>query len=118
MGYCHTPALQPRYSPKWLPSLPWIEETPGWDAYQKLRGAERRGFKRCGRRVLRFSHKEYGTPHAKMYWSRRRLCRKIVESVSFPKMYYSMPINMFFVVKFIENLILRATLVVGELLYE
>jgi hypothetical protein len=28
-----------------------------------------------------------------------RLCRKIVESLSFPKMYYSMPIKMFFVVK-------------------
>jgi hypothetical protein len=26
-------------------------------------------------------------------------CRKIVESLRFPKMYYSMPINMFFIVK-------------------
>jgi hypothetical protein len=34
-----------------------------------------------------------------MHWSQRRWCRKIVESPSFPKMYYSMPINMFFIVK-------------------
>jgi hypothetical protein len=34
-----------------------------------------------------------------MHWSQRRLCRRIVESLSFPKMYYSMPINMFFIVK-------------------
>jgi hypothetical protein len=54
---------------------------------------------RRGGRVLRFRHKEYGTPHAKMHWSQRRLCRKIVDSLSFPKMYYSMPINMFFLVK-------------------
>jgi hypothetical protein len=34
-----------------------------------------------------------------MHWSQRRLCWKIVESLSFPKVYYSMPINMFFIVK-------------------
>jgi hypothetical protein len=34
-----------------------------------------------------------------MHWSQWRLCRKIVENLSFPKMYYSMPINMFFIVK-------------------
>jgi hypothetical protein len=34
-----------------------------------------------------------------MHWSQRRLCPKIWESLSFPKMYYSMPINMFFIVK-------------------
>jgi hypothetical protein len=60
------------------------------DAFQKLRGAERRGFKlpsRHGGKVLRFRHKEDGTPHAKMHWSQRRLCQKIMESLSFPKMY-------------------------------
>jgi hypothetical protein len=44
-------------------------------------------------------HKEDGTPHAKMHWSQGRLCRKIGESLRFPKMYYLMPINMFFIVK-------------------
>jgi hypothetical protein len=34
-----------------------------------------------------------------MHWSQRRLCRKIEASLSFTKMYYSMPINMFFIVK-------------------
>jgi hypothetical protein len=34
-----------------------------------------------------------------MHWSQRRLCRKIGESLSFPKLCYSMPINMFFIVK-------------------
>jgi hypothetical protein len=34
-----------------------------------------------------------------MHWSQRRLCRKIGKSLSFPKMYYSMPINMFIIVK-------------------
>jgi hypothetical protein len=34
-----------------------------------------------------------------MHWSQRRLCRKIGESLSFQKMHYSMPINMFFIVK-------------------
>jgi hypothetical protein len=34
-----------------------------------------------------------------MHLSQRRLCRKIGESLRFPKMYYSMPINMFFIVK-------------------
>jgi hypothetical protein len=34
-----------------------------------------------------------------MHWSQRWLCRKIGESLSFPKMYYSIPINMFFIVK-------------------
>jgi hypothetical protein len=48
---------------------------------------------------VRFRHKEDGTPHAKIHWSQRRLCRKIGESLSFPKLYYSMPINMFFIVK-------------------
>jgi hypothetical protein len=54
---------------------------------------------RLGGRVLRFRHKEDGTPHAKMHLSQRRLCRKIGERLRFPKMYYSMPINMFFIVK-------------------
>jgi hypothetical protein len=34
-----------------------------------------------------------------MHWSQRRLCRKTGESLSVPKLYYSMPINMFFIVK-------------------
>jgi hypothetical protein len=34
-----------------------------------------------------------------MHWSQLRLCRKIGESLSFPKMCYSMPINIFFIVK-------------------
>jgi hypothetical protein len=34
-----------------------------------------------------------------MHWSQWRLCQKIEESLSFPKLYYSMPINMFFIVK-------------------
>jgi hypothetical protein len=34
-----------------------------------------------------------------MHWSQRWLCQKIGESLSFPKMYYSMLINMFFIVK-------------------
>jgi hypothetical protein len=34
-----------------------------------------------------------------MHWSQRRLFQKIGESLSFPKVYYSMPINMFFIVK-------------------
>jgi hypothetical protein len=34
-----------------------------------------------------------------MHWSQRRLCRKIAESLCFPEMYDSMPINMFFIVK-------------------
>jgi hypothetical protein len=34
-----------------------------------------------------------------MHSSQRRLCQKIVKSLSFPKVYYSMPINMFFIVK-------------------
>jgi hypothetical protein len=34
-----------------------------------------------------------------MHWSQRRLCRKTGESLSFPKLYYSMPIKMFFIVK-------------------
>jgi hypothetical protein len=35
-----------------------------------------------------------------MHWSQRRLCRKIVKSLSFPKMtVHSMPINMFFIAK-------------------
>jgi hypothetical protein len=34
-----------------------------------------------------------------MHWSQRRLCRIIGVSLGIPKMYYSMPINMFFIVK-------------------
>jgi hypothetical protein len=34
-----------------------------------------------------------------MHGSQRRLCQKIGESLSFPKLYYLMPINMFFIVK-------------------
>lgn len=30
---------QPRYSPRWLPCLPRIEETNGWDAFEKWTGA-------------------------------------------------------------------------------
>jgi hypothetical protein len=50
---------------------------------------------RRGGRILRFRHKEDGTPHSKMHWSQRWLYRKIGESLSFPKIYYSMPINIF-----------------------
>jgi hypothetical protein len=63
----------------------WIEETPGWDAFQNRRGAPaawRESSATCNNALISTA-----------------IMSKIGESLSFPKMYYSMPINIFFIVK-------------------
>lgn len=77
-----------------------IDITLGWNEFQDRRGTESRSCTlsaRHGARVMT-DYKKNATTYAKMHRS-HQIGRKIGKSLSFPKMYNSKEINMFFIVK-------------------